>query len=161
MAGVDDRRFDVKDILDRATYGWIAPPTKPTLVVEDIQNPRGVYIGKHAHIPDNGVIVIKKDYTFERNKLSDYYETRVWSFPIIIISQSHILLQGMFDQCRETFDRYTQPSTNTPFSTSTLGTSTTYKYAGLEKSLTVDTLPKYAMDAIVYLKEEFVSVKVA
>ena len=158
---VDDRRFDVKDILDRATYGWVAPPTKPTLVVEDIGNTRGSYIGRDAHIPDNGVVFIKKDCSFERRKLSAYHEHRVWMFPIIIIGQSHILLQGMFDQARETFDRYTQPSANTPFSTSTLGTSTTYRYAGIEKSDTVSDISKYAMDCVVYLSEFGVSVKVA
>lgn len=161
MAGVDDRRFDVKDILDRATYGWIAAPTKPALIVEDKANPRGAYIGKYITVPDNGVFLIKKDYTFEREKECEYYETRVWAFPCIIISQSHILLQGMFDQAREVFDRYTQPSANTPFSTSTLGTSTTYNYAGIEKADTVSELPKYAMDTIVYLREIGVSVVVA
>ena len=161
MAGVDDRRFDVKDILDRATYGWIAAPVKPLLQIEDVDYPRVKYIGRDADVPDNGVIFIKKDYTFERTKHSEKYETRVWSFPIIIISQSHILLQGIFDQCREVFDRYTNPSANTPFSTSTLGTSTTYRYAGIERSITVSELPKYAMDAIVFLSEQFVSVVVA
>jgi len=161
MAGVDDRRFDVKDILDRATYGWVAPPNKPTLIVEDKANPRSAYIGKYATVPDNGVFFIKKDYSFEREKHSTKYETRVWTFPVIIISQSHILLQGIFDQTRETFDRYTNPTANTPFSTSTLGTSTTYHYAGIEKSTTVSELPKYAMDAVVYLSEQFVSVVIA
>ena len=161
MAGVDDRRFDVKDILDRATYGWIAAPTKPALIVEDRANPRGAYIGKNATVPDNGVFLIKKDYTFERNKITVGYETRVWAFPCIIIGQSHILLQGLFDQAREVFDRYTNPTANTPFSTNTLGTSTTYDYAGIERSITVAELPKYAMDTIVYLAEHCVCVVVA
>ena len=161
MAGVDDRRYDVKDILDRATYGWVAPPTKPTLVVEEVDNPRGAYIGRDIQTPTNGVIYIKKDYSFDRRKHSEYVETRVWSFPVMLIAQSHILLQGLFDQARETFDRYTQPSANTPFSTSTLGTSTTYTYAGIEKGSVDDRHSKYIMDCIVYLKESFVDVKVA
>lgn len=158
---VDDRRYDVKDILDRATYGWVAPPTKPALIVEDVDNPRGRYVGRQANCPDGGVIFIKKNYSFERTKHTNFFETRVWSLPIIIVSQSHILLQGLFDQSRETFDRYTNPTANTPFSTSTLGTSTTYNYAGIEKSEAVSELPKYAMDAIVYLTERCQSVKVA
>ena len=161
MAGVDDRRFDVKDILDRATYGWIAPPNKPSLVVEDEDNPKSASIGRSVVAPDDGVFFIKKDFSFERVKRSDYKENRVWAFPCIIISQSHILLQGLFDQSRETFDRYTRRSANTPFSTSTLGTSTTYDYAGIEKSDTDPGIVKYAMDVIVYLKEELVDVVVA
>lgn len=161
MAGVDDRRFDVKDILDRATYGWVAPPTKPLLQVEDKDNPRSAYIGRSAHTVAGGVFLIQKDSSFEREKHSVKYETRVWSFPCIIISESHILLQGLFDQARETFDRYTNPTANTPFSTSTLGTSTTYRYAGIEKADTDERLSKYAMDTIVYLQEQFVDVKVS
>jgi hypothetical protein len=109
---IDDRRFDVKDILDKATYGWVAPPTKPTLVVEDITHPRGAYLGKAAPTKAGGVFFIKKEYSFERKKYNEYYEDRLWAFPCVIISQSHILLQGLFDQARETFDRYTQPSIN-------------------------------------------------
>lgn len=161
MAGVDDRRFDVKDILDRATYGWVAPPTKPLLQIESEENPKGAYIGRSVVVPDGGVIFIKKDYEFERVKDGVKYENRVWAFPVIIISQNHILLQGIFDQAREVFDRYTNPTANTPFSTSTLGTSTTYDYAGIERSLTDPRITKYAMDAIVYLSELGVPVVVA
>ena len=71
MAGVDDRRFDVKDILDRATYGWIAPPTKPRLQIEDVDCPKTFFIGRDANVPDDGVFFIKKDYSFDRNKHCD------------------------------------------------------------------------------------------
>jgi hypothetical protein len=161
MVGVDDRRFDVKDILDKATYGWVAPPTKPTLVVEDTTYPRKSYLGKAAPTIAGGVFFIKKKYSFERRKHSYYHETRVWTFPCVIISQSHILLQGLFDQARETFDRYTTPSANTPFSTSTLGTSTTYTYAGIEKGDVSEKANRYELDCMVYLREQFVSVVVA
>ena len=161
QVAVDDRRFDVKDILDKATYGWVAPPTKPTIIVEDRANPRSAYIGKKAKYVTNGVFFIKKDWDYDRTKHSDYYETRLWIFPCIIISESMILLQGLFDQARETFDRYTQPSANTPWSTSTHGTSTTYKYAGIEKGTVDDRITHYALDCIVHLLEQFVDVKVA
>ena len=162
MAGVDDRRFDVKDILDRATYGWVAPPAKPTLIVEDTANPRGAYLGNYAPAcPDGGVFLIKKKYSFEREKHSTLYETRVWSFDCVIISQSHILLQGLFDQAREVFDRYTHPTANTPFSTSTLGTSTTYTYAGIENGDISEKQNRYELDCKVYLREQFVSVVIA
>lgn len=161
MAGVDDRRFDVKDILDRATYGWVSPPTKPTLIVENKENRRGSYLGKSAPTTAGGVFYIKKDVSFEREKYGPKYETRVWSFPCVIIDESHILLQGLFDQARETFDRYTNPTANTPFSTSTLGTSTTYRYAGIEKGDVSEKTNRYELDTIVYLQEQFVSVVIA
>ena len=160
MAGVDDRRYDVKDILDRATYGWIAAPAKPALIVKDRDHPLSAYIGRQAQSIANGVFYIK-DMSFERNKLSDKYETRVWSFNCIIISESFVLLQGLFDQARETFDRYTNKTANTPFSTSTLGTSTTYIYAGIEAGDLDERPNRYALDCKVYLKEQFVSVVVA
>ena len=160
MAGVDDRHYDVKDILDRATYGWVAPPNKPTFVVEDRDNPRSGYFS--ATCPDDGIIIICKDYTFDTEILSEsYYETRVWSFPCILIAQSAIKLQGMFDQMREVFNRYTRPTANTPFSTSTLGTSTTYSLAKIEKGTIDQRIPMWTMDVTVYLVERFAEVVVA
>ena len=155
---VDDRHLDVHDILDKATYGWVAPPTKPQIYVMD-----------RSHSMDSlenltrsgGVIIIHNNYSFERDKLCNSYETRVWSFPITIISQSDVLLQGLFDQCRETFDRYTNPTANTPFSTGTLGTGTTYNYAGIEKADQRHSDASHIMDCIVYLREQFVSVKIS
>ena len=160
MVGVDDRRYDVKDILDRATYGWIAAPAKPALIVKDRDHPLSAYIGRQARSVAGGVFYIK-DMSFDRNKHCDEVETRIWSFNCIIISESFVLLQGLFDQARETFDRYTKPTANTPFSTSTLGTSTTYTYAGIEKGDLDERPNRYALDCTVYLQEGFADVKVA
>ena len=154
MAGVDDRRYDVKDILDKATTGWVAPPTKPLLTVEDVNNN---WEGALGRMVTNGEIFIKNDYYFHRNKLCSTYEDRVWEFPIAIIGQSSILLQGMFNQTREVFDRYT----SSPWSTSTLGTSTTYNYAGIERATKDPRLPKYVMECRVFLAEYGVAVVIA
>lgn len=163
MAGVDDRHFDVKDILDRATYGWVVPPNKPTLIVEDKDNPRTAYVGRQPRpVPDDGIIIIRKDYTFETEVLKEsYYETRVWQFPIMLLAQSAIKLQGMFDQAREVFNRYTRPSANTPFSTSTLGTGTTYSLARIERGTIDERHPLWVMETTVFLVERFVAVVVA
>jgi len=162
MAGVDDRRFDVKDILSYGTYGWrVADCALPLIVIEDQANPRAGYIGRQAKSILNGVFYIKKGFSFERDKLSHSYETRVWSIPVVIITQSVVLLQGIFDQARETFDRYTKPTADTPWSTSTYGTSTTYNYAGIEAGDVDDRINVYALDCTVYLKETFVDVKVS
>lgn len=167
MAGVDDRRFDVKDILDRATYGWVTPPNKPLLIVEgtagtagDRPAVRGDFIGESKGSIADGVIFIKKDYTYNRDKLTPLHETVVWEFSCIVIAESNILLQGIFDQMREVFDRYTNPSANTPFSTSTLGTSTTYDEALIDSG-TVDIRKQYVMDVTVFLKETVRDVKIA
>jgi len=154
MAGVNDRKFDVKDILDKATTGWVAPPNKPTLIVEDRQTELGLYL---ENCPDNGAIVIRKNYTCTCEKLSPTYENRVWEFPIVIIGQSNILLQGIFDQAREVFDRYT----SAPWSTSTLGTSTTYSFAKIERAEGDSRIAKYVMDGTVYLAEYIAAVVIA
>ena len=157
MVGVDDRRFDVKDILDRVTIGWVTPPNKPTLIVEDRDNPSSGFFGRQARSVANGVFFIKKDWDFERDKRCPTYENRLWDFPCMILSESMILLQGLFDQAREVFDRYT----DTPWSTSTLGTSNTYDYAAIEKGTVDPRDPYYVMECRVLLLEELVAVVIA
>jgi hypothetical protein len=155
MAGVDDRRFDVKDILDRATYGWVSPPTKPTIIVEDIDNP---FASVWLRTITNGIIIIRKGNSFDRERLDlSLYENRVWTFPVTIITESAILLQGIFDQFREVFNRYT----SSPWSTSTLGTSTTYRKAEVDNAEWDERHPYWVIDCNVILIEQFVSVVIA
>ena len=158
---VDDRHLDVIDIITKVTTGWIAPPTEPVQVLEGRFHTEEAYLTRGK---DGGVIIVKRNYTFEREKLSGTYETRVWTIPIVIIApqtategNSLVLLQGLFDQCREVFDRYT----SAPWATGTLGTGTTYTYAGIEKGVIRDLSQAAVMDCMVYLKEQFVSVVIA
>ena len=151
---VDDRHLDVHDILTKVTVGWIAPPTEPEIILEDRDHTRKYY---ETHARTNGTILIHEEYTFERDKLHMNYETRVWSFPVTIYNESQILLQGTFDQAREVFDRYTV----TPHATGTLGTGTTYRYAGIEKGSQQKFSTVYALNCTVFLQEQFVDVKIA
>lgn len=125
--GTADKLYDVKDILHKATTGWITPPNKPGMIVET----RSVtYAGIIHQTVTDGAIFTHMKYDFTREKISLTYENRIWTFDISIIAQSMALLQPMFDQAREVFDRYT----SSPWSTATLGTGTTYDYAGIEKA---------------------------
>jgi hypothetical protein len=150
---IDNRKLDIKDILDKATTGWIAPPTKPVLIMESDVNTRKSELTKSA----GGRILILKNYEFTSEKLSPTRENRIWTFPCMIISQSEVLLQGIFDQMREVFDRYT----SAPWATGTLGTGTTYSYARLVKGSEDPRLPKYVMDVTVILCEYLSPVVIA
>ena len=155
---VDNRALDVKDILDKATTGWITPPNKPKLVMESIENRRGSYLGRTpATVPDDGIIFIKQDWVKEREKLGDLVENRLWRMPISIISQTAIKLQGVFDQAVETFDRYT----SAPWSTSTLGTGAIYRRAGIDHARRDFRNGRYIIDCDVLLLEQFEDVKIA
>jgi hypothetical protein len=158
---VDDRHLDVWDILTKVTTGWVTPPTEPQIVLESRFQSLDAYINRGI---DNGVIVIHRVYTFDREKHSRLYETREWAIPISIIApqtttegQSLVLLQGIFDQCREVFDRYT----SSPWATGTLGTGTTYTYTGIETANIRDFPQAAVMECQVILKEQFVSVVIA
>lgn len=151
---VDNRKLDIQDILDKATTGWIIQPSKPTFIMESDVNTRRSELNKSR---DNGTIFISKDYEYTSEKLSPTYENRIWTFPCIIISQSEVLLQGIFDQMREVFDRYT----SVPWATGTLGTGTTYSYARLEKGDEDPRTKKYVMDVTVILAEFCVPVVIA
>ena len=118
--GSTDRHYDIKDILDKAGTGWIADPAKPTLIIEDYQNSWNTCITGYLRF-----IHIKQEYTKETDKLSFTREHRYWNFTVEIKCQSSVDLQNTFDQMEEVFARYT----NTPWSTSTLGTGTTYDKA--------------------------------
>lgn len=153
-----NRISDVQDILDKVTTGWIPPPAQP-LFVEEGRDPVTPFTFDLAFLsdaymfspPDNGVIFIKKDYLRERGKLSLVLENRVYTFNCIIFHPTRDGMELIFDQMAEVFDRYT----NAPWSTSAIGTSTTYHYAGVDRSQ-IDPRPANAMDAIVQLAE-FVS----
>jgi hypothetical protein len=54
---------------------------------------------------------------------------------------------------REVFNRYTHPTANTPFSTSTRGTSTTYDEARIDTGNVSPRHPYFVMDVTVLLKE--------
>lgn len=151
---VDNRKLDVKDILTKVTTGWIAPPTEPELVMISTNNPLPSELASQRA---NGTIAMKKNYSFRREKLSRTRENRVWEFPISIIGTSEVNLQGLFDQAREVFDRYT----SSPWATGTLGTGTTYDYAGIEAGDEDERLPAYVMDATVFLAEYIVPVVIA
>lgn len=143
---VDNRKLDIKDILNKATTGWITPPNKPTLVMESTVNTRNSELNKTR---DDGTIFIRKDYDYTSEKLCATYENRIWTFPCIIIAQNEVSLQGIFDQMREVFDRYT----SAPWATGTLGTGTTYNYARVVKGSEDPRLPKYVMDCQIILCE--------
>lgn len=152
------RKDDVLDLFDKAATGWIAPPTKPILVVE---SKKYTVAGFLKRPPTDGVIVVKKKYKREREKLSLVLENRVWNFPCVIILPEDDTLQLVFDQAVEVADRYT----NAPWSTSALGTSTTYDFAGVEEGIQDERAqqqrPVFVMDIIVQLAEFVVPVKIA
>ena len=156
---VDNRALDVKDILTKVTTGWITPPNEPVLVMEDHDNQRGSYLGRvpSVTVPDNGFIFIKQDWDYDREKITNTHANRLWRFPIAIISQSAIKLQGVFDQTREVFDRYT----SAPWSTGTLGTGTTYQYAGVENGKRDFRNGRYIIDCEVLLLESIAAVVTA
>lgn len=152
---VDDRKLDVWDILTKVTTGWDAGAiTEPGIVIISNVN---TWESERKKNPDNGTIAIRKNYTFRRVKLAPTRENRLWSFPISIVAQSEVILQGIFDQAREVFDRYT----SAPWATGTLGTGATYSYAGIEAAAEDDRLPSYVMDATVFLAEYIVKVVIA
>ena len=156
--GTNQRKYDVKDILHKATTGWITPPNKPTMHFESPVYP---YEGAIHTIQPDGCIFIRDGYDFNREKLSKKYENRIWTFTIIIIDADDTKVQGVFDQAREVFDRYT----SAPWSTSTLGTSTTYDYAGIEKAGHEHdrhgTIHAHTTTCTVTLAEMFVDVVIA
>lgn len=162
MAGVNDRTYDVIDILDLETLvggagtekGWRAPPDKPELFVE---NRNLTYQSHHCNPEDAGAICVRKGYSYDRERLSLTYENRVWTFEIAIMSVSGVLLQGLLDQAREVFDRYN----SSPWATSTLGTGTTYSYAGIEDVTHHEEFWKYHSHCKVILVEQCVPVVIA
>ena len=155
---VDNRALDVYDILDKVTVGWIAPPTKPTIIMEEKDTRRGSYLGRSPlTVPDNGIIFIKQDWGYDPEEVGYLIENRLWTFPIAIINQTAVLLQGTFDQAREVFDRYT----SAPWSTGTLGTGTTYRTAKLTNGKRDYRNERYVIDCEVLLLEQFEDVKIA
>jgi len=155
---VDNRALDVHDILDKVTVGWIAPPTKPLIIMEDRDSMRKAYLGRTPiTVPDNGIILIKQDWDYDREKITNTHANRLWHFPIAVINQSAILLQGTFDQAREVMDRYT----SAPWSTGTLGTGTTYTYAGIENARRDFRNGRYIIDCEVQLFESVAAVVIA
>ena len=89
---IDNRARDVEDILDKVTVGWISPPTQPAFIIEDRENRRGSYLGRSPlTVPDNGIIFIKQDWFYDREKITNTHANRLWHFPIAVISEGEIL----------------------------------------------------------------------
>ena len=79
----------------------------------------------------------------------------MWNFPCIIICRTSDNLQDVFDQVRETFDRYT----DAPFATDT--NSNTYTRADIQEGIQDPRLPKFVIEVTVQLSELFSSVVIA
>jgi hypothetical protein len=148
------RGQDIVDILDKADpSGWITPPTKPRLILEDSNNTAFGYI---RNPPESaGVIVVKKAYSFDVTKLSNTYENQVYTFKICIVSLSDANLELMRLQAMEVFDRYT----NAPWSTAT--NSNTYTMARLITGSTVKDMGSWVCDCTVQLSNLFMSTVIA
>jgi hypothetical protein len=151
-----DRRQCGIDIIQETdgtpNKGWQEAPTQPLCVLESKENPLKAYINDTR---TNGVILFRKKLEFKSYKLSETYETRVWTLPIVIMSESEILLDAIFDQLRETINRYT----DAPFATDTNGI--TYSRADLEEGKMDENLYHVAMDCNIILTEQFTSVVIA
>jgi len=150
------RRQCVIDILGETdgdpNKGWQTDPAVPTMVLESQTNTLHSYI---YNCPDNGVIVVKKEYDWDPEKLSPTKENRIWTFNVVLINQSETLLDAMFDQFVEVFDRYT----SAPFATDT--NSITYSYARVVKGVQDPRLPKFVMDCQIILCEFLSDVVIA
>jgi hypothetical protein len=132
--------------------GWQTAPNIPRVVVENQDDPVGPYI---YNPPDDGVIIVKKHYNFESEKLSPTYENRVWTFKVVIIASTDANLELMITQCREVFDRYT----DSPWSTDT--NSVTYDYARLIHGDTVEDINSWVFDGWIQLAQLVTSVVIA
>lgn len=141
-----NRKDDLIDIWSKDDIGWITPPAEPLFVIEDSDNVIGAILDEP---PTNGIIVIRKDQKFERERLSATYENRVRTFNCVIIMVDDDGLELIFDQAREVFDRYN----DAPWLTNALGTSTTYSYVAIDEGQQDIRLPKNAMDIVCQLAE--------
>ena len=146
-----NRKDDLIDIWSKdpsdGTAGWQAPPTEPIFIIEDDDHTLDGYLDEP---PTNGIILIQ-DKKFERERHSATYENRVQNINCAIIMVDEDGLEDIFDQAREVFDRYN----DAPWSTSALGTSTTYSYVAIdagEEDVNVP-LSKNAMNIICQLAE--------
>jgi hypothetical protein len=150
-----DRRQCGIDIIQETdgtpNKGWQEAPTQPLCVLESKENPLKAYINDTR---TNGVILFKKKLGFKSNHHGTR-ETRVWTLPIVIMSESEILLAAIFDQLRETINRYTDD----PFATDTNGI--TYTRADLEQGDMDENLYHVAMDAVIILTEQFAEITIA
>lgn len=164
METVVNRKNDIQDILDKVTTGWIPPPNQPAFIIEDNANPRWAFIN---NVAADGVFLVLKNMKREYERRSPIYQNRVYTFPCYIIAGTHATLSGedltedILDQSREVFDRYS----SAPWSTSALGTSTTYNLALIEESLEQFDddipLPKYVLAVDVQLAELDVAIVIA
>lgn len=148
-----NRKNDIQDILDKVTTGWITPPAQPPFVIEDRDNTR------HAWIHDNKrCIMILKDRRNESEMIyHNAHESRLWVFKILIIGSSEDDAEQIYEQMKEVLDRYT----NVPWSTSTLGTSTTYSTARVFGFTQDHRKPRFVFDCEIELLEEMVAVVIA
>ena len=148
-----NRRNDGEDILDKVSTGWQAPPTKPPIILEDRENTIGVYIH------DNRRVALFRKGKRDENEMinQNAHESRLWILPLALIGSDEDDVDAMYLQAREVCNRYT----NVPWSTSTLGTSTTYSTARIFRSRTDPRYPAFVIECEMELLEEMVAVVIA
>lgn len=150
------RKQCIKDILletdGTPNKGWQTPPDIPNVQLEDRVNTFEVWFKQADRLT---TILIKKDIEFDREKLGDDQENRVYTSKIAIITNKADNLQLYFDQACETFNRYNKA----PFATDT--NSITYNEVTIDKGKEDHRRNRFVMDCIVQLIEEFQDIVIA
>ena len=148
-----NRKNDVQDIFDKVSTGWDAGAVaQPGFIIEDRENTFGVYLYDNKR-----VILIRKGRSYQGKTIGYLIENRLWVFPLTIFGSDEDDAEKIFLQAKEVCDRYT----NVPWSTSTLGTSTTYRTAGVFNMNQDPRNPHFVIECEMELLEQFVDVVIA
>lgn len=149
-----NRKNDVQDIFDKVSTGWDAGAVaQPGFIIEDRENTFGVYLYDNKR-----VILIRKTRRYQGEMINqNAHESRLWIFPLAIFGADEDDVEKIFLQAKEVCDRYT----NVPWSTSTLGTSTTYSTARLFNMTQTEGDVNFIIECEMELLEEMVAVVVA
>ncbi len=141
-----------QDVVDIFEATWQTPPNAPDVFLE-IKDKTPMSFFKRP--PADGVIVVKKSYIDEYERLSFRQENQVWTYKTVIIAKTDAKLELMIRQGKEVLDRYT----DVPFATATNGN--TYHFARLMNGETRPEISSWVYDGEVQLANFTVDVVIA
>jgi len=148
------KKDDIIDILKKTTTGWQIPPAKPIILKCDKDHTVPAYAKKGT--PS---ILIKKGDTYgdELQNVEETLENREAIIRLAVIDKNDDNLYLLMQQMKEVYDRYN----SAPWSTSSLGTSTTYELVEIISAVEDERLNWFVIDCEIRLLEELVSVVIA
>ena len=149
-----NRKNDVQDIFDKVSTGWDAGAVaQPPFVIESRDDSFGVYLYDNKRS-----ILIRKGRSYQGEMINqNAHESRLWIFPLTIFGADEDDAEKIFLQAKEVCDRYT----NVPWSTSALGTSTTYSTARIFNMSQAQGDTNFIIECEMELLEEMVAVVIA